>query len=411
MSSPLSTLMALATTPSIAAPPEPVTFQDAGVDALRAAGFRPVETAPIPLDLPDLEGKPRSLEEYRGRWVMVSFFATWCGPCAAELPALTTLHQALAPGLEVLGVSVDDDVRLVAPFLQRRGGGFPAWIDLGGRTTARWKATALPTTWLVDPSGAPVGAATGARDWTRSIEPLRLVIGAAAAPPPPPVAPPVVTVTGPDRAYANTPFTVVIEVEPRDDLRVLGPSWVPIPGIFIHHLAADAPDADGTRRWIMELETAQPGAWSVDPIPVRYLSTSGGVPQTVEVAGVSVTVEAGAAPQPGPSPLVYGALGVSGLVVVGAAGWALRGRGAPPPPATTPSLHGRVAAARALRQRGDTLGWAVELRAVALSRSLDPKPYDDLIERVRFAGHVPDSMHAEDLERELTRGAPPEEPT
>jgi hypothetical protein len=69
-----------------------------------------------------------------------------------------------------------------------------------------------------------------------------------------------------------------------------------------------------------------------------------------------------------------------------------------------------VAAARALRQRGDTLGWAQELRAVALARGLDPKPYDDLIERVRFAGHVPDSMHAEDLERELTRGAPPEEP-
>jgi len=95
----------LASAPSQATPPSGLSPEQA----------RPVPTELPDLALPDLEGKTRNLRDFRGKAVLVNFWATWCEPCRREIPLLKSLRQhEPAPGLEVVGIAVD----MRAPVLQ-----------------------------------------------------------------------------------------------------------------------------------------------------------------------------------------------------------------------------------------------------------------------------------------------------
>lgn len=79
------------------------------------AAARPAVTAGLEgqqapaLSLPDLEGKPRTLKDWPGKWLLVNFWATWCAPCMHEIPALIAAQaQYEKAGLQVLGVAMDD---------------------------------------------------------------------------------------------------------------------------------------------------------------------------------------------------------------------------------------------------------------------------------------------------------------
>lgn len=79
--------------------------------------------APVPdFELQDLDGKAVKLSSYRGEAVLVNFWATWCGPCQAEMPLLqdryTTYHDS---GLEILAVNIGEDVDTVRPFIENLG--------------------------------------------------------------------------------------------------------------------------------------------------------------------------------------------------------------------------------------------------------------------------------------------------
>ena len=107
-------LLALVITASLAG--------DAVTSAAPAAA--PAAAPPLALapgfTLPTLTGTNVSLAQYRGRVVLVNFWATWCPPCRAEMPILMKLQQTFAPaGFEVLGVAVDDEgARVVAPWVR-----------------------------------------------------------------------------------------------------------------------------------------------------------------------------------------------------------------------------------------------------------------------------------------------------
>jgi len=126
-------------------------------------------TAPVTdFRLPDLEGRPRSADEWRGRVVLLNFWATWCAPCREELPALETLHRALAAeDFAVVAVSLDGSPpEIVADFVARTGVSFPVLHDRERELADRLGVRGYPTSLLLDREGRPVLAVEGAWDWS-----------------------------------------------------------------------------------------------------------------------------------------------------------------------------------------------------------------------------------------------------
>jgi cytochrome c biogenesis protein CcmG/thiol:disulfide interchange protein DsbE len=104
--------------------------------------------------LPLASGGEVELSQYRGKVVLLNFWATWCAPCRAEMPAIEKVYQARRhAGFEVLAVDVLEREGPVLAFLSEVGVTFPSAIDAEGHTVRRYRATALPTSILIDRQG------------------------------------------------------------------------------------------------------------------------------------------------------------------------------------------------------------------------------------------------------------------
>ncbi len=115
----------------------------------------------------DLHGNPVSLVNFRGKVVFINFWATWCGPCRVEMPAMEKLYGEFRfKGLEILAVSTDHQgVAVTRPFQQSMGLTFPILHDSDYRVGGIYGARTLPMTFLVDRSGIIRHRIFGARDW------------------------------------------------------------------------------------------------------------------------------------------------------------------------------------------------------------------------------------------------------
>ncbi len=127
------------------------------------------ESAP-PLALVDIRGVEHALEQYRGKVVVVNFWATWCPPCVEELPSLESAWQRYRQqGLVVLAVS-GEERDVVTSFLERLPSDitFPVLIDGDMKSGNRWQIRGLPTTVVVDRSGDVHWRAEGQLDFSAS---------------------------------------------------------------------------------------------------------------------------------------------------------------------------------------------------------------------------------------------------
>ncbi|MEI6559307.1 MAG: TlpA disulfide reductase family protein [Rhodospirillaceae bacterium] len=135
---------------------------------------------PPPLAFSDGDGQPASLRDFAGTVVLLTLWATWCGPCVGELPALDRLQARLGGAdFQVVAVSVDRGGRaVVAPFLARIGAGhLPLYLDPSSRILRLLGVDALPTSLLLDREGRIVGRIEGDPGWA-SPEALGLIEGA-----------------------------------------------------------------------------------------------------------------------------------------------------------------------------------------------------------------------------------------
>jgi cytochrome c biogenesis protein CcmG/thiol:disulfide interchange protein DsbE len=122
----------------------------------------PVREAPQPgyrapdFSLPALSEETLTLSRLRGRAVVLNFWATWCPPCRAEMPAFQRLYARYADrGLMVIAINAtfSDAPEAVADFRRRYGLTFPILLDASGAVNQRYRVTALPTTFFIDPQG------------------------------------------------------------------------------------------------------------------------------------------------------------------------------------------------------------------------------------------------------------------
>lgn len=107
--------------------------------------------------LPDLEGRPQPLAQWRGKVIVINFWATWCAPCRDEVPALVRLQRKLGPaGVQIVGIAVDEGQK-VRLFVTEFGINYPVLIAeleaLGLSHRAGNVTGALPYTVVLDRSG------------------------------------------------------------------------------------------------------------------------------------------------------------------------------------------------------------------------------------------------------------------
>jgi peroxiredoxin len=137
---------------------------------------RTVKMAPD-FSLTDVNGNKVSLKDFRGKSVLINFWATWCGPCREELPSLQALHEKLSgEGFVVLAINIDRrNPDRVKKYMKEYNLSFPVPIDPSQQVRKKYYIMGLPVSYLVDPNGKLRGFISGARSWDSpaSIEVMR----------------------------------------------------------------------------------------------------------------------------------------------------------------------------------------------------------------------------------------------
>lgn len=134
-----------------------------------------------PLALEDIDGREHRLSDSRGKVIVVNFWATWCPPCVAEMPAMQRMYDALADeGIHVLAVNAGESAEDIRSFVRDFEPAlvFPLLRDTNGETFAQWRVLGLPHTFIVDRSGNLAYTAQGARqmDSPHIMERLRALL-------------------------------------------------------------------------------------------------------------------------------------------------------------------------------------------------------------------------------------------
>ena len=123
-----------------------------------------VQTAePLDLGLPDMEGREVRLSDFRGQWVLVNYWATWCPPCLKELPELEAFFQSHKDkGAVVLGINMEDiAVDRLREFVEEQFLSYPILRGSSAMPGVLGPVSGLPTSYLVSPEGKVVAQQAG----------------------------------------------------------------------------------------------------------------------------------------------------------------------------------------------------------------------------------------------------------
>ena len=110
----------------------------------------------------DMHGQAQRLSDYRGKWVLVNFWATWCPPCLEEVPDLISLHEAHRnTDLVVIGVALDSTEKSVKEFVAKRHVSYPVVLGNYDMAAQVGDVEVLPTSYLYNPQGELVSYQEG----------------------------------------------------------------------------------------------------------------------------------------------------------------------------------------------------------------------------------------------------------
>lgn len=118
-------------------------------------------------ELPDIKGKIVKLSDYRGKVVLINFWATWCVPCRQEMPSMERLYKKYkTKGFEILAISIDIlGAKAVIPFMEELKLTFPALLDTNMRIGKAYGVRGIPVSFLLNKQGEVAAVAQGPRPW------------------------------------------------------------------------------------------------------------------------------------------------------------------------------------------------------------------------------------------------------
>ena len=136
--------------------------------AAAAGELKPWTGGPTPpLVLKDVSGKEHRLDDYRGKVVVINFWATWCEPCREEMPSLNRLKAQMADTpFAILAVDMGEGEARIKAFLEKTPVDFTVLLDRDSAVSKSWKVRVLPTTLVLDPDTRIRYMVTGELDWS-----------------------------------------------------------------------------------------------------------------------------------------------------------------------------------------------------------------------------------------------------
>lgn len=119
-------------------------------------------------NLMNMQGEQVSLSQYRGKVVILNFWATWCPPCREEMPSMERLYQKHKDrGLVMLAVNIEENgKKAVSQFLKKTPYSFPILLDSRGVVQNAYGVFRFPESFIIDRNGVVVKKVIGGRDWT-----------------------------------------------------------------------------------------------------------------------------------------------------------------------------------------------------------------------------------------------------
>ena len=134
-------------------------------------GKNPPEKGEIAADvtLHGIDGKAVTLSQFKGKVVMLNFWATWCPPCREEMPSMEALYQKLKgdPDFIILAVSIDNEAETVRDFMKKNNYTLPVFHDPNQEAGAVYGITGVPETFLIDKKGMIAEEVIGPLDWMK----------------------------------------------------------------------------------------------------------------------------------------------------------------------------------------------------------------------------------------------------
>lgn len=117
-------------------------------------------------NLPLLERRNVGLKDFKGKVVILNFWASWCPPCREEMPSLERLYKGYKDkGLLILGVNYMETPKKVKGFMKEFKLTFPTLLDKDGEVMREYMVVGIPTTFIIDKKGMVAGKVFGDREW------------------------------------------------------------------------------------------------------------------------------------------------------------------------------------------------------------------------------------------------------
>lgn len=138
-----------------------IVLRHSSTEQKESAGFGPAPD----FTLADVSGKKLSLSEYRGKVVLLDFWATWCTPCKEEVPHFVDMQNRYGGrGLQIVGISMDDDEKPVRAFQQEFRMNYPVAVGTTQLAEQYGGVLGLPIAFVIDPQGRIVSRYVGQTD-------------------------------------------------------------------------------------------------------------------------------------------------------------------------------------------------------------------------------------------------------